>query len=159
MKLTNNSYHYYTHKETYSGKREKYMPFITWNETMSVGVERFDTQHKKLVELVNTLFDAMRQGKGKSVMGKVFDELIAYTTYHFASEEELMEKYGYPGFVQHKEEHEALTQQVKELREKYEQGELFITIETLDFLKAWLSNHILKTDMQYKPFFRNKGVR
>ncbi|ADN02163.1 bacteriohemerythrin [Spirochaeta thermophila] len=135
------------------------MPFITWNDTMSVGVETFDTQHKKLVEMVNTLFDAMRQGKGRSVMGQVLDELISYTTYHFASEEELMQKHGYPGFVEHKKEHDSLTQQVEELREKHRRGELFITIETLDFLKAWLNNHILRTDMQYKSFFRNKGLR
>lgn len=40
------------------------MPLIQWNESLSVGVVEIDRQHRKLVELINDLNNAMRQGKG-----------------------------------------------------------------------------------------------
>ncbi len=35
------------------------MPYIEWNSNISVNVADIDTQHKKLVNLINTLHEAM----------------------------------------------------------------------------------------------------
>lgn len=43
------------------------MPLITWSDTLSVKVQQFDDHHKKLIELINQLFNAMMGGKGKDV--------------------------------------------------------------------------------------------
>jgi hemerythrin len=32
-------------------------------------------------------------------------------------------------------------------------------VSTLDFLREWLSQHILGIDMQYKDFLASKGVK
>lgn len=53
-------------------------------------------QHKKLVSMVNEMYQAMSQGKGNDVVGKVLNDLIAYTRTHFAAEEKLMQTNGYP---------------------------------------------------------------
>lgn len=42
------------------------MPIIQWNDSLPVGVDAMDLQHKKLVNLINQLFDAMKEGKGKT---------------------------------------------------------------------------------------------
>ena len=52
------------------------MALITWSSMFSVGVAEIDNQHKKLVELINQLNDAMHAGKGADVMGKVLSELV-----------------------------------------------------------------------------------
>ena len=41
------------------------MATFAWNESYSVHVRQFDAQHQKLFEIINTLADAMRMGKGE----------------------------------------------------------------------------------------------
>ncbi len=135
------------------------MPYIDFSESLSVNVTSFDEQHKKLVSLVNKLYDAMKEGKGKEILSEVFNELIEYTKFHFKSEEEMMLKYDYNGYKEHLDEHNKLTKEVLELKDKYEKGNIFITTELLAFLKEWLSHHILEMDKKYGPFFNEKGIR
>ncbi|MCX7881795.1 MAG: bacteriohemerythrin [Brevinematales bacterium] len=135
------------------------MTFLLWDESMSVGVAEFDAHHRKLVDLVNTLFDAMKTGKGKEVMGKVLEELVAYSRYHFEAEEKLMRNYEYPAYITHRGEHEHLVEEVLALSQKFQAGDIFLSLDILNFLKEWLSKHILQSDMAYKEFFKQKGIR
>lgn len=45
------------------------MAFINWSDKLSVGVQQMDMQHKRLVELINELYEAMNSGKGNDVLG------------------------------------------------------------------------------------------
>lgn len=134
------------------------MAYIEWSESLSVGVKHFDTQHHKLVEMVNELYDALSSGRTNDIIGEIFNRLIDYTVEHFKSEEELFEKYGYDKAKQHTDEHNDLVQDVLSLKEKFEAGDITISYETMTFLQNWLTEHILKSDMDYKDFFNQKGV-
>jgi hemerythrin len=124
------------------------MPLITWNDALSVKVEEIDAQHCRLVELANQLHDAMIQGKGRDVMGRVLVGLLEYTRTHFTAEERIMIAQAYPGYRQQKAAHEALLQQVVDLRMKFLEGEAVMTMEVMKFLKAWLTDHIQEMDKQ-----------
>lgn len=134
------------------------MPLMTWNADYSVHIELVDEQHKKLVGLINGLHDAMKLGKGKDVLGKTLSQLVDYTAYHFKEEEKLFKVYAYPDYLPHKREHDALTKQALELRERFVRGELFLSNETVLFLKDWLNSHILGSDKKYGPFLNARGV-
>lgn len=135
------------------------MPLITWTEAMSVGVARFDKEHQKLIELINLLHSEMLAGKSNQVMGKILDELVAYTKGHFAGEETLFRTTGYPQAAAHKQEHDALTKKVLDLQGELKAGKVIIAVPTMNFLRDWLTQHILKQDMSYKAFFSAKGVK
>ena len=94
------------------------MPLMTWNEKMAVGVRLLDTDHQKLVGLLNELYDAVMKGQGKESLGKVLDGLVDYTKIHFAHEEKFFAQTSYPDAAAHKKEHDALTQQVLEVQKK-----------------------------------------
>lgn len=81
------------------------MALIAWSDKLSVQVRQFDEEHKKLIVMVNQLHDAMKEGKGKQVVGDVLNGLISYTKNHFAAEERLMKAHAYPDYEQHKKEH------------------------------------------------------
>ena len=132
------------------------MGFMEWNEKFITGVKEADEQHKKLVGLINQLYDAMREGKGKEVIDAIIDELVRYADYHFKTEETLMSKYGYPELESHKREHELFVQKVQEFVEKKKKGALTLTMDVMNFLKNWLTNHILGTDKKYGPFLTSK---
>jgi hemerythrin-like metal-binding protein len=134
------------------------MAFFDWKDDYSVGIKKLDDQHRNLVRLLNELYDAMHSGKGKEVLGKVLNELVAYTKTHFASEEALMKMYDYPGYADHRQKHEKMTQHVYSLVEKFEAGEITSPIQISNFLKDWLSKHILQTDKAYGPYLTGKGA-
>jgi len=134
------------------------MAIINWEKELSVNITELDEQHKKLIDIINDLHNAMLKGKSRDILDKVLDNLIDYTKNHFRSEEILFEKYNYPDYLKHKKEHDDLVKQVLEIQEKYKSGKIFISIEILDFLKNWVSIHILQSDKHYTSFLNSNGV-
>jgi len=135
------------------------MPLMTWNDKMSVGVALLDNDHKKLVGMLNQLFDAINSGQGKESLGHILDGLVDYTKIHFANEEKLFAQTGYPEAVAHKKEHDTLTQQVLDVQKKYKAGATgTLSLEVMNFLKTWLVNHIQGNDKKYTPHLNSKGV-
>ena len=39
------------------------MPIMTWTPALSVGIDSLDAQHKKWIDTLNQLFDAMKRGQ------------------------------------------------------------------------------------------------
>jgi hemerythrin len=134
------------------------MAFIEWNSALDVGIGDFNDQHKELCALLNKLFDAMHQGKGREVIGAVLSGLGDYTVYHFSAEEKRFAEFAYPNAAAHKAEHDDFVRRVDELRRKYDAGSFTVTVEALDFIKKWISDHIMKADKAYAAFFQSKGL-
>ena len=138
------------------------MAFYEWSESMSVGVELIDSDHKALIDLINRLHDMLTgdagaAGKPGAAGGpspeEVFDTLIAYTEIHFAREEKVMQACGFPATASHQDEHADFTTRVYDIRDKVLAGDASpLTQELLDYLKDWLNAHILIQDMAYKPY-------
>ncbi|KAB2845499.1 MAG: bacteriohemerythrin [Melioribacteraceae bacterium] len=129
------------------------MALFQWNNSFSVNNVDIDKQHKKLVELINSLHDAMGQGKSREVLGVIFNDLISYTKSHFKFEENCMLDKKYPDYTAHRLEHQKLTNQVLKLKQEFDSGKVVISIDLLNFLKDWLKKHILESDKKYVPFF------
>ena len=131
---------------------------MAWSDNLSVNVTQIDEQHKKLVGMLNDLHDAMKQGKGSDVTGKVLSGLVQYVATHFAFEEKLMKEHAYPEYLKHKLEHDTLTKQALDLQKQFQESKPVLTVELMKFLKDWLSNHILGTDKKYGPYLNSKGI-
>jgi hemerythrin len=139
---------------------ETAMPLLDWNDRMSVGVSVIDAEHKTLVTMLNALHDGMQAGKAKETLGKVLDELIAYTASHFAHEERLFAQTGYPAADAHAAEHKALTKQALDVQAKYKAGATTVlSMEVINFLRNWLVNHIQGSDKKYGPHLNAKGIK
>lgn len=135
------------------------MAAMEWSNDLSVGIPSIDKQHKELIDMVNELSNAMTQGKGKEVLGTIFDKIIKYTATHFAYEEKLFDTHNFPGTAAHKAEHLNLVKQAVELQEKFKAGQPVLSVATHKFLVDWLNNHIKGTDKQYTAHLVAKGVK
>jgi len=136
------------------------MPLMTWSEKLSTGIAAMDEEHKQLIALLNELHDAIEDGQGKAILGRILDGLIAYTGTHFAHEESLFAETGYPDALSHKIQHEALIRQVNEIQAKFTATPTAILPgEVLSFLKNWLTTHIQGTDKEYGPHLKSMGIR
>jgi hemerythrin len=131
---------------------------MAWSNDLSVGVRVLDEDHKKLVAMVNELYDAMKDGKGKETLGGILGRLTAYTVEHFDREERLFSQTSYPNAAAHRGEHEALKAQVSDIQRKYNAGSgISLTLETMNFLKSWLLNHIKGSDQKYSQHLNAHG--
>jgi hemerythrin-like metal-binding protein len=134
------------------------MSHIAWEEKYSVNIEVIDEQHKKLFAVLGNLFDGMGKEGKKEVLSATVGELVRYAVEHFATEEIFMQQYDYPGYAQHKKEHEAFKAKVAVFQKDLEAGKVTLSMEVMSFLTGWLDHHILKVDKEYAPFLNDKGV-
>lgn len=141
-------------------REEKKAVLMEWTDRLSLDIESIDTQHMRLVEMINDLYDGFQSGRGREAMAKVFNGLIEYTANHFAYEEKIFDSSKYPQTAEHKREHEALVKKVVDLKHKFDSGEQNVfTQDLMLFLKNWLVNHIMGTDKKYAAHFKANGIR
>jgi hemerythrin-like metal-binding protein len=129
--------------------REARLDYFPWKDEYSVGIFEIDSQHRTLIAILNRLYSELWEDKAQESLDAAIEELIEYTKTHFAFEEALMEKYGYPGLPAHQAIHAKLTREVGEFRNSIDQGRLANPLDALPFLKDWLTLHILKQDKEY----------
>lgn len=135
------------------------MPFMKWTLALSVGISKFDAEHRRMVDLVNAVHDAESGGTTPVDLRERLDALVEYTQVHFANEERAMQRHDFPALAAHKAEHEALTAQVLQLRERLGASEsATFNHELLAFLKKWIIEHIQGTDRRYTRFLTGKDL-
>jgi hemerythrin len=131
---------------------------MPWTDALLTGIEKVDEQHKWLVDATNQLHDEIsKPDADRAVAGQILVGLVEYTFRHFIMEEDLFERLGYPESDAHFAQHNIFTDNITTLLHRHNQGET-VSMEALDLLKNWLVQHIMKTDMAYVPFLKQKGV-
>lgn len=134
------------------------MSLLEWSDELSCNVKEIDEQHKRLVDMVNELHQAMLGKQGQKALASIIGQMMDYTSYHFATEEKYMALFHYPGFQSHNAEHEEFVRQVTKFQQQFEAGRLGLSIDVLRYLSSWLLNHILGSDKAFGPFFNSHGL-
>ena len=134
------------------------MALMNWDSTLQFDIAEIDNQHKKLVELLNTLFDAMQDGRSREVLGKILNELASYTVMHFKNEEKYFEKFGFEDEVDHIAAHESFVSKVSKFKAEFDSGNATISQDLLRYLKDWITKHINVSDRKYVELFKKNGL-
>lgn len=134
------------------------MQEIVWSQDFSVGVTRFDEQHKQLISMLNLLIRDPSATTDSETVSEILARMTNYAREHFRAEEDLMLQYDFPGYSDHRARHQAFLHQVVQFCAATNSGDETIPQQLLEFLKDWLATHILEEDMAYKEFFQGKGV-
>ena len=82
---------------------------ITWDDSFNVGHSMIDSQHKRLFELVQELYELtlLPQEVRDRGASAVLQECAAYINYHFTCEEKLMRDTRYEDATSHISQHKA----------------------------------------------------
>lgn len=129
---------------------------MEWKESYNTGIKEIDRQHRKLVDMISQLQDSLSDGLVNKEMGNVLKGLVDYTRSHFRDEEALMQQIGFAEIATHKAIHEQLIAQIRDILIGLKEGRQITAIELIDFLKKWLSEHILNEDMKLKEAFAER---
>ena len=135
-----------------------------WKEKYSVGVEKFDKQHKELLKIGRELvsaFENLEKGIDQyDHIVKLLNEMQEYTVYHFESEEKAMKKVNFPELKEHKKVHQKFIEKLKEIDiEKIDEDQKQFSMELLDFIANWIERHILGEDQKYESYFEGKNIQ
>ena len=131
-----------------------------WTNSLSVGVDLIDEQHKMLIAKLNDLSVAVDRGQGSQKIIRTLDFLIEYTNFHFGTEEKYMNELAYPQRDFHVGQHMEFITTLNNLEEDFlEEGATASLAEAINtFMFNWLVKHIKSVDVQFGKFLDEKGV-
>ena len=134
------------------------MALITWGKKLEVGIGIIDSQHRRLVNLINQLDKAIEEGRGNEVVADTLKGLIDYTHTHFRTEEELLKEHDYEDYDLHCREHRIFTDQIEIYRDRLDAGSLRISSNVMGYMRGWLLTHIGSSDRAYIRTLTDAGV-
>jgi hemerythrin-like metal-binding protein len=127
---------------------------VAWSDDFSVGNSTIDAQHKELVRMTNEFYAGVQMG---GVMAKVYfmktiQGAVLYVKTHFSTEEDFMQRAGYPDYDTHKKQHEDFVAQVSEQIQIFEKEDNPDPAAFVKYLMNWVLQHIADSDKKYIPY-------
>jgi hemerythrin len=121
-----------------------------WDPRLSVGNAALDAQHRNLLEHCNALADCLAEAgpEGERKFRQLFEELMTLSREHFAAEEALLARGGYPDLEAHRNERDEFDYLAAEIitTENFDKDEL------QTFLALWWTGHILGSVKNQRAF-------
>lgn len=122
------------------------MSLIEWKDQFRLGVPAIDFEHRELIELINQLYGSVQQDGADTTTADFLGELYTRITAHFALEEKIMRDARYDEYDDHKEDHERLLDDIRDLMDDYEDG-VYVDLERFGArLDEWFSEHFRTRD-------------
>lgn len=122
------------------------MSLIEWKDSFSVGVAAVDLEHRELIELINELHERIGDAADSELTLSMLGEIFAQISAHFALEEKYMRESGYPGFAEHKEDHEDLLDELRDIMDNVEDLGRYDADELSGQLGRWFTEHFRTHD-------------
>jgi hemerythrin len=122
------------------------MGLLRWDDRYSVGIAAVDHEHRELIDLVNSLYDEAVAQRSKDAVLNFFGDLFKAISAHFALEERFMRERGYDQLMPHKNDHERLMDEIRDIMEDFEASAQFDDRLLAEALDAWFSRHFESHD-------------
>jgi hemerythrin len=130
---------------------------IEWQEDLSLGIPEIDEQHQEIFRRFAAFSQACQEEQGREVLMDLITFMHLYAQRHFASEEQLMITYGYPGLQEQVLHHAQFQHDLEEFAEKVSAGgasqELALSVKGK--LIRWLIQHIRDLDRKMVEFVKS----
>ena len=122
------------------------MSLIEWKEAFSVGVTSVDLEHRELINLINDLHGLMGKGASQEQVTAALGEIYAQISAHFALEEKFMRDTGYSAYPDHKNDHESLLDELRDIMDRVEDDGRYDEARLSGELERWFSEHFRTHD-------------
>jgi hemerythrin-like metal-binding protein len=98
-------------------------------------------EHTALAALITAVRRNHAAGATWEALARELDALVETVRAHFESEEQQMEKAGYPMLVEHRKNHETFMRRLLILRAECDRQETELMAVFMDLLDNWFKNH------------------
>ena len=132
---------------------------FSWDQSFCTGINIIDEQHKLLFKLGREFELLLQIPDGVSKKDdalKLLVDLRDYVTFHFYTEESLMEQIDYPDIEHHREYHKIFQNQITNISFKNINNENYDEMRTLlNNIYSGIFDHMLKEDLYFKEYAEN----
>jgi len=122
------------------------MGLIEWKSHYSVGVEAVDHEHRELIDLINELHEKLVAGAEEPDVAAFLGEIFRGISAHFALEEKFMREHRYDQLDEHKQAHEQLLEDIRDIMDGYEADPVASSRELSTRLDDWFTQHFKTHD-------------
>ncbi len=124
------------------------MALIEWRDEFNTGDAGVDHEHRELVDLINELHGKLgKAGATRDEVEEFLGEINVQISTHFALEERVMRNASYPDYQAHKDNHEELLDDIRDIMISYDAGAYETFEATLtQHLNSWFTTHFSTFD-------------
>lgn len=129
------------------------MPLIEWKDEFEIGIPSVDYEHRGMILMINKLHGKLAENAGKDMISGFLGEIHALVSAHFALEEKEMIEMAYDAFEEHKDDHEDLLDQIRDIMDELEQDDSGDIMKNLSGrLNSWFTEHFKTRDASLHNF-------
>jgi hemerythrin len=125
---------------------------------VAVGIEPMDDQHGILMDTLNELRQQLARGNGSARLNQQMARLVEFADMHFACEESLLRRHGYPDLEQHCAAHQDLLEQIRYTFDRADRGADAELQRSFGFLRSRFIDHVATMDRQYAEWLKARSV-
>lgn len=129
------------------------MSLIEWKDEFEIGIPSVDYEHRGMILMINKLHGKLAENADKDTIADFLGEIHALISAHFALEEKEMLEMAYDEFEDHKENHEDLLDQIRDMMDELEQDQSSeVTKDLGQRLNHWFTDHFRTRDARLHKF-------
>ena len=114
-----------------------------------------DREHEVQLGLLRALCVAAGENRDAEVVGRILDQLMAYSEAHFASEELLMRLKSYDDYEDHVEDHAQMMHTLRGIAASHAEGDPALIAGRATELLGFIGKHIATRDRRFADYVRN----
>lgn len=122
------------------------MSLLKWKPSFSLGVPGVDLEHREMITMINQTFDHLEDENDADQVQAMLGEILSGISAHFALEERLMKNAAYAEYADHKENHEELLDDIRDLMDIYADDPKAGKQLLMARLTGWFENHFATFD-------------
>jgi hemerythrin len=133
---------------------------LNLSKDMETGVEKIDSQHRELINRINSLLAVEGEPVSEEKTQKTIDYLGEYVVKHFKDEEELQVKSNYPNYAEHKKKHALFIDEFTQLEKEFagKSHSIEFTMKLNNTLITWIVKHIKGDDAEFGKFYKAQAL-
>jgi len=122
------------------------MQLLQWKPSFTLGIASVDTEHRDMINTINSVYATLEDEHSEREVDRVLGEIHAQISAHFALEERLMRAAGYAEYAEHKDSHEQLLDQIRDLMDSFSADPVAGRTLLRDSLSNWFGLHFATFD-------------
>lgn len=122
------------------------MAIIDWTAEFELGVPDIDKEHRELIALINELHSEIGDTASTGDIVTRLQEIYRQIADHFAHEEQHMRESRYLSYAEHKEDHEILLDDLRDIIKQVEDAGSYSEDRLSGDLEYWFSEHFRTHD-------------
>ncbi len=125
---------------------------LQWRGDFDTGIREMDVEHRELIGQIEQLQRGLGSGAEPGVVLEALERIYSLIARHFLLEERVMQEIRYAAFADHREDHQTLLDELREIMDEVEHDGTFDEAQLTDDLDRWFSDHFRLHDARfYRP--------